>query len=182
MAVTASDLKFFKSAGTSTSANNTVGIGTPVSSVGGAISATEVVSGSLHDLFDAVTSGEASAGRTEYRCIYVSNANATPQTLYASRIFIQSNTASVDSTLEIGLDVAPVGTNSAITLLDEIDSDNRLAAVAFSSATDFANGLVIGDVPGSGGKKAVWIKRTINPGAAAASETATISWQGDTDA
>ncbi|QIW90290.1 hypothetical protein OLCHANIL_00207 [Vibrio phage V05] len=42
-----------------------------IDSLGGGISATELVSGELHGLFDAVPSAEAASGRVEYRLIYV---------------------------------------------------------------------------------------------------------------
>lgn len=179
MAVLATDLKFFKSSASSTDTGNTGG--GLVSSLGGAISSTELTSGQLHDLFDAVTAAEASTGRVEYRCIYVANQNATPQTLYDAKIFIATNTASGDSEIEIGLDPSPVGSDSTISLTNEQDTDDKLLAVTFSPAADFANGLSIGDIPGNGGKKAIWIKRTINAAAAAASESAVLQIQGDTD-
>lgn len=179
MSVQATDLKFYKSSASTTNANNTSG--NLVGSIGGAISTTQITSGQLHDLFDAVLASEAQAGRIEYRCIYVVNSNTTPQTLYDARVFVQTNTVSADSSIEIALDPAAVGTDSTISLTDELDSDNKLSGLTFSPASDFDNGLVIGDVAGNGGKNAIWIKRTINAGASAANESAVIQFQGDTD-
>lgn len=178
MAVTSADLKYYLSSASATSANNTGG--GLVTSIGGAISATEIVSGSNNNLFDAVSSAEAISGRVEYRLVYVTNENVTPQTLYASRVFVLANTVAAETKIEIALDPAAVGSNSSITLVDEIDSTNLLSGLTFSLASSFNNGLVIGDMPG-GSKKAVWIKRTITAGAAAAQETATLSLQGETD-
>lgn len=179
MAVNSTDLKFYKSSASAQTAENTGG--SSITSLGGAISGTEVTSGVLHELFDAVTADEAEFGRVEYRCIYVVNNNVTPQTLYDARVFVSSDTTSDDSLIEIGLDTAAVGADTAISLTDEIDSDDKLAAIVFSPAADYDNGLVIGDIVGNGGKKAVWVKRTINALAGAATENAVITIQGDTD-
>ncbi len=152
-----------------------------IDSLGGGISSTELVSGALHDLFDAVPSAEAASGRVEYRLIYVQNTHAT-LTLYDAKIFMFSNTASPDSLIEIGLDpVAGNGDDSLILLDDEVDSGGDLAAVVFGAHSDFANGLDIGNLA-AGEQRAVWIRRTIEAGAAAANETASISLRGDTDA
>lgn len=178
MAILASELKYFKSANTVTDPNNS--LSATIESLGGAITANELTTGLMHDLFDVVPSAEASAGRTEYRCIYLKNENAT-QTLYDARVYISVNTPSPDSAIEIALDPAAVGVDSTITLADEIDSTSLLSSLIFSSAVDFTNALSIGDIP-AGEYKAVWIKRIISPGAAAAAETCTLAFRGDTDA
>ena len=63
MAITASNIKFYLSGGTSNSNVN--------ASIGGAISTTEVVDNSRHNLFDKTLGTESTAGDTEYRCIYI---------------------------------------------------------------------------------------------------------------
>lgn len=179
MAVQPTDLKFYYSAHSTTVANNT-GSGT-INSLGGAITANEIPSGQLQNLFDNVPAIEASAGRTEYRCIYVSNQNLTPQTLYEARVFIETNTASPTTTVEIALDPAGIDADSTIQLADEIDSTNLVSSLAFSSPQDYANGLPLGDLNGNGGKYAIWVRRVVSAGTAAASESAVISIQGETD-
>ena len=177
MAILMTDLKYLKSTHSCTDSKNTKG--SAVESVGGAISGDALVTGKLHDLFDPVTSAEGLAGRTEIRCIYVKNDHAT-QTLYDTKMFISTNTVSADSTIEIALDPASTGSDSAITLDDELDSGGKLSALTFSASVDFANGLDIGDMPASS-YKAIWIKRIINAGAVASLESAVISLQGDSD-
>ena len=179
MAVIPADIKYFKSTDATTVANNTNG-GT-VDSLGGIISANEIATATNHNLFDAVISAEATAGRIEYRLIYVTNANVTPQTLYDAKVFINTNTISADTTIEIALDPAAVGADSSLTLLDEIDSSNVLVGLTFSLASSFATGLVIGDIDGAGGKKGIWIKRTIDALAVAAQDSGILEVQGDTD-
>ncbi|AJT61132.1 hypothetical protein AVU32_gp291 [Vibrio phage ValKK3] len=152
-----------------------------VDSLGGGISATELVSGQVHDLFDAVPSSEASSGRVEYRLIYVKN-NHPSLTLYDAMVYMSANTASADSTIELGLDpVALNGVDSLITLDDEVDSGTELSTVIFGEHSTFESGLDIGNLA-AGEYRAIWVRRTINAGAAAALEAATITVRGDTDA
>jgi len=49
-----------------------------------------------------VSSAQAAAGLIEYRCVYVHNSNAT-LTYLGSKVFIQTNTPSADTTVAIGL-------------------------------------------------------------------------------
>ncbi|CAM0071080.1 hypothetical protein VPHF86_0348 [Vibrio phage F86] len=152
-----------------------------VSSLGLGVSTDELTSGLLHDLFDAVPSSEASAGRVEYRCIYVENDHAS-LTLYDSKIFISSNTDSSGTTIEIGVDPVSVnGEDSLIALVDEVDSSNLLSSVVWSTSPTFDNGLSLGNLA-AGEQRAVWIRRTINSATVATAETATLALRGDTDA
>ena len=178
MAVIAADIKYFKSTDATTVAGNTNGA--LVDSLGGVISANEIISNSNHNLFDAVTSAEALAGRIEHRLIYVTNQNAS-QTLFASKVFVATDTVAADTLIEIALDPAAVGADSSLTIADETDSGNALVGLTFSTANSFANGLDVGDMT-FGTKKAVWVRRTITAGATAAAETATLEVQGDTAA
>ncbi|WVX87462.1 hypothetical protein EniLVp02_0123 [Vibrio phage EniLVp02] len=170
MAVQSADLQFFTSAG----------IADGVESCGGAISGTQLPT-ELNALFDAVSATEAQAGVIDYRCVYVTNQNVTPQTLFNASIFVQTNAVG-DSNIQIALDPAPVGSDSSIILTDELDSDNKLSGLVFSPASDAANALPIGDMVGGGGKKAVWIRREVTAGAAASAETIVLEVRGDTDA
>ena len=178
MAILASELKYFKSAHSATDSNNT--LGNEIESLGGSITESELQSGALHDLFDAVTSAEAVSGRDEYRCIYLKNTNNT-QTLYDAKVYIQSNTPSIDSAIEIALDPADVGVDSNILLADEVDTSALTSGLVFSSAPDSANALSIGDIA-AGEYKAIWIKRLISPNAQAALDGCTLAFRGDTDA
>ncbi|CAM0100305.1 hypothetical protein VPHK567_0428 [Vibrio phage K567] len=152
-----------------------------VNSLGLGVSADELASGELNDLFDAVSSSEASDGRVEYRCIYVVNEHAT-LTLYDAKLFMAENTASSESIVEIGLDpVAVNGEDSAIALVDEVDTNTDLSAVTWGDHPSFAGGLAIGNLA-AGEQRAVWVRRTILAGAGVANESATVALRGDTDA
>ncbi|AGN30026.1 hypothetical protein VPFG_00018 [Vibrio phage nt-1] len=182
MPIVAGDLKFNKSTHVVSAG---VGNGNTneqeIDSLGLAISATELVSGELHGLFDSVISDEALFGRTEYRLIYLLNDHPT-LTLYDARVFISSNTISANSEIAIGFDpVAVNGEDSLIALADETDSTTQLSAVTFGTHSTFATGLLVGDLA-AGEQRAIWVRRTIDPNAPASNESATITLRGDTNA
>lgn len=168
MAIAASDIDFRLSGGASNADGN--------ASIGGAISS-NAVSASLNALFDRVTGAEASAGDTEYRCIYVKNSHAT-LTLYAATVWLSSNTPSADTAAAIGLGAAAVNaTETAVA-----DESTAPAAVSFSAPASYAAGLLIGDIP-AGQYKAVWIRRTVTASAAAYNNDGfTLNVQGDSGA
>lgn len=68
MAVSASDIKFLLSGGVA----NT----DPNKSIGGAAS-TQVLIGSLNNLFSNLTEAQTATGYTDYRCLYIENSNGT---------------------------------------------------------------------------------------------------------
>ena len=144
----------------------------PALSLGGAKSSTDAPSG----LLDTVTSGEAATGDTEYRAIYVHNAHAT-LTLEAAKLWIQANTPSADTTLEVGL-----GT-SAVNATEQTVANEGVApsGVTFVAAADEAGAISLGDIP-AGQHRAVWIKRIVTAGAAASNDTANLRVKGDTAA
>lgn len=182
MPILTGDLKFNKSLHTvAAGTDNGNTHGSEVESLGGAISTSELVSAEVHGLFDAVPSAEALAGRVEYRLIYVKN-DHSDLTLYDAKVFMFENTTSENSIIELGLDpVAGNGDDSVIELDDEADSTDKLSAVVFGAHSTFDSGLDIGNLA-AGSKRAVWVRRTIEAGATAASELATIAVRGDTDA
>ena len=161
MPITAAELEFRES----TEAN-----------LGGAISATPV-SGALHGLFDYVSGVEAAAGDTEYRCIYVRNSHAS-LTLYGAKVWIDTNSPSPDTAVQIGLGTSAInGTEQTVA-----DESTAPVGVSFSAAANEGAALVIGDIP-AGQHKAVWIKRTVSPGAAAHnSDGMSLTFKGDSGA
>lgn len=148
--------------------------------LGGAITATELTSNSLHNLFDAVSGAEASAGDTEYRAFYIKNEHAT-LTWQNVKVWIQSNTTSTDDTLTIGLDLAGViSTGAGDSIADESTAPDP--AVTFSTADGAGNALTIGDMA-AGSYILIWVKRVVSSSAAAVSaNAATLGWTGDTEA
>jgi len=169
MAITASDIKFYLSGGGSNSDVN--------AALGGAISSTEVTSASLHNLFDKVSGAEASAGDTEYRCIYVKNTHGS-LTWESVKAWVSTNTPSTDSTIDIAL--GGEGKNgTAETVANE---NTAPSGESFSAPSSYASGLSLGDLD-AGDYYPIWIRRTISASATAYNtDGATISVQGDTAA
>lgn len=168
MPIAPTDIKFRLSGGGS----NT----DPNASLGGAKSSTEVGTG-LHNLFDIVGSAETTSGDTEYRCFYVHNAHAT-LALENAVIYIQSNTPSGDTSVEIAVGSAAVnGTEQTVA-----NESTAPTGVTFSSAANLGAALALGNIP-AGQHRAVWVKRIVNAGAAAYNDDqVTLRVQGDTAA
>ena len=145
-------------------------------SLGGVKSSTSVGTG-LHNLFDVVSSAEASSGDTEYRCVYIHNNHGT-LTMQSAKIWIVTNTPSTDTSIEIALGSSAVnGTEQTIA-----NENTAPTGVTFSAPSSLGTALSIGDIP-AGQHKAVWIKRIVNAGAAAyKDDSATIRTQCDTAA
>lgn len=164
MPIISTDIKYRLSGG---SANTD-----PAASLGGVKSSTGMPSG----LLDTVTSGEAASGDTEYRAFYVHNAHAT-LTLEAAKLWIQANTPSADTTLEVGL-----GT-SAVNATEQTIANEGVApsGVTFVAAADEAGAISLGDIP-AGQHRAVWLKRIVSAAAAASNDTANLRVKGDTAA
>lgn len=169
MAVLTTDIKFFLAGG---AANSDVD-----ASLGGAKSSVEITDAALHNLFDVVSSAEASAGDIEYRCLYVENTNGT-DTLLNAVAWLSANTPSGDTTLDIGLGTSAIdGTEQTVA-----DESTAPAGVTFSAPATQGAGLAIGDLA-AGQHKAIWLRRTVNATAAAYNnDGATLAVGGDTGA
>ena len=162
MAIVASDIKQRLSGG----ASNT----DPAASIGGAKSSTDAPSG----LFDDVSSAEAAAGDTEYRCVYIHN-NHGSLTLTGAKVWIKTNTPSADTAIALALGNAALNaTETAVA-----NENTAPSGPSFSTPTDFASGIALGDIP-PGQPRAIWIRRTVSAAAAVASDSYEISVQGDT--
>lgn len=154
----------------------------PNASLGGIKSSNEPTDATLENLFDNVSSAESSSGDTEYRCIYIHNAHAT-LALTSPKVWIQQETPSADSVIDIGLDPAGVGDGSttgvATTVVDE---QTAPAGVTFTHPTTEGGGLAIADIP-AGQSAALWLRRTISAAAAAAAaDNVVLRVKGDTAA
>ena len=165
MPIIASEIKFYLSGGAANSDPNL--------SLGGAISSVEATT----TLFDNVSSAEASAGHTDYRCVYVKNTNAS-LALQSAKVWLHANTPSNDTTVTIAL--AGEGVNgTAETVADELTAPT---GEVFSAAATEGAALAIGNIP-AGQHQAVWIKRVVNSSAAAyTGDGFTLRCKGDTAA
>jgi hypothetical protein len=128
-------------------------------------------------LFDNVSGDESAAGDVEYRAFYVFNNHAS-LTLLSPVIWISALTSSSDDEVDLA-----VGT-SAVNGTEQTVSTESTAptGVSFSRPTSKAAGLALGDIPAQQ-HRAVWVRRTVNAGAAAFTNNAfTIRVEGDTQA
>lgn len=167
MPISASDIQFYLSGGSGNS--------DPNASLGGAVSTTQISTTALHNLFDAVGSGEASSGDTEYRALFVKN-NHGSIILESAVIWIQSQTTSPDTSLEIAL--ADEGIASTIETV--ADESTAPSGPTFSAPSSKGSGLSIGNL-GAGQYHGIWIKRIVSAAAAAVSnDTAILRVEGNT--
>lgn len=149
----------------------------PAASIGGAKSSTAITTATLNNLWDNVSGDEAAAGDVEYRAIYVHNGHAT-LTWEGVRAWIDTNTPSPGTTIDISLGAAAVGaTETAIA-----NESTAPASVTFSAPSTKGAGLMIGDIP-PGSHKCIWLRRTVTAGAAAFdSDSVIVRCEGDTAA
>lgn len=163
MAIVASDIVYRLSGGAANA--------DPLLSIGGAKSSVAASA----TIFDDVSSAEAVAGDVEYRLVYVHNAHAT-LSYQAAAIWIQTQTPSASTDVAIGLAAAGLnGTETAVA-----NENTAPAGVTFSAPSTFGAGLVLGTIP-PGQHYGVWERRTVNAGAASASDSFTLRVQGDSN-
>lgn len=137
----------------------------PDASLGGVTSGNAAGEG-LHGLFDLVTSSEASAGDVEYRAVDLVNSGDAAATL--AEIYMFSETSSVGSQLDMGVEASPIDSSLSI-----VDESTPPAGVTFGHYNSGSR-LSLPDIP-VGSYCRVWLKRIISAGAGNdASDTGTI--------
>lgn len=141
MAITATDIKFYKSSGTD--------------STGGDISATEITDNTLNNLFDDVSGDEAAAGAVEYRKIFVKNTHGT-LTFVSPKFWIEALTDSSNDEIDISTTTSLTGSSAT--------GDGQSYVRPTSKV--HANVLSLGNIA-AGAYAAVWIRRTVDASAAA---------------
>jgi len=155
MPIVSGDIDFFES--TTTNGGNI--------SLGGPITANEITSGDLHNLFDVVDSTEAaSPGQTSYRCFYVKN-NHGSLTLQDAKVYFNESTLNGDNAIAMALDGNGVN-GTADSVANEETAPNT-GSPSFSTPTSEGAALTIGNIP-AGQHQAIWLRRTVTGGAAAA--------------
>jgi hypothetical protein len=168
MPIVAADIDFRLSGGSSNSNVN--------ASLGGVKSSVELVDNTDNNLFDDVTGDEHTAGRVEYRCLYVHNSHGSLE-LSSAVLWIQSDTTGADSDLSIAVGTAAVnGTEQTVG-----NETTAPSGVTWSdAATSRATGLALGNIP-AGQHKAFWLRRTITAGSTPqAADTCSFQVGGDT--
>jgi hypothetical protein len=157
--VASSDILFKYSVGSGSAGNTTAG--TRDTSLGKYISTTQV-SAPPNAFWDDVSSAEASAGDTEYRCVFVHNNHATDSALNVA-VSITSEVSGGGATT-IALDniaASSIGSASAQAAGPVADENTAPTGVG-----TFGSSVTIGTLA-AGQCRAVWLKRVV--GAATAS-------------
>lgn len=175
MAIAATDLLFRLSLATTTdgkavpSCGGNIDLGSPAITTGGVV----------NEVFDRITSSQATNGNVEYRLIFARNEDAG-QVLYDALANIVSDSSNTGTSIKWALDAAAVNGASAITLLDEADSNNQLAGLTFGTASLPIGDATDNDLPALG-YRGIWLERTTAPGTASdTGDTTTLSISGDT--
>jgi len=180
-AITATDIQFRLSVKTGAAGNSTAG--TPAGSLGKYISTTQLSGTALNNLFDDVTGAENTAGTTDYRCVFVYNANAS-NALQNAVVWLSGGDPAGGSTITVAVDTtAASALASATAQADQIASETTAPTLvgSFSTPTTSAGGLALGTI-GVGQVKAFWVKRVTSGAAAVNAETVTFAVTGDTGA
>ena len=169
MPISSSDIQLLMSGGGS----NT----DPNACLGGAISSTAVTDNTKNNVFDDVSSSEASAGDIEYRGLYWKN-NHGSLTLGDARIYISSATSSANTEIDIGVAVEGVSTTMA-TIANESTAPT---SVTFTRPSTYGTGLALNSTTGlaAGQYRGFWIKRTVDAAATSGSDQASIKCEGTT--
>lgn len=154
MPITSAQLEIRMSGGATNTAA-TASLGGVKSSTGFPISA--------FNIFDTVSGAESTSGDTEYRCVYVHNANAS-LTAQNTVIWFTANTA--------GNWLAMGSGSSAINGTEQTVANENTAptSVTFTQPASAGAAISLGSIP-PGQHKAVWFRRVVPAGAAAASYT-----------
>lgn len=173
MAIAATDIKWRYSGGVANTDPNACLGGVLSTSASGTID--DAVA---NDLWDDVSSAEASAGDTEYRGFYIKNEHGT-LTYSDARIYISSNTSSPDDTVALGIAVEAV----SVTMATIANESTAPTSVTFTTPIDYAGGLALNSTTGlaAAAFRGVWVRRTVTAAAAAyTNDTHTLATQGDT--
>jgi hypothetical protein len=143
-AIQPTDIKFYESTG----------------NLGGAITATEIVTATMNNMFRNITSAEAATGITLFGVLYVKQTSTYNGS--ATKVWIQSNTPSPATALTIGLGSAGVNSTEP-----SIGSDTTPpTGITFVTAIDEANSLTAPDLA-AGDYIAIHVKYVVDPAAPA---------------
>lgn len=146
----------------------------PDASLGGVKSSVSPATGVDNNLFDDVSGDEHTAGRVEFRGLYVHNSGDVD--LQNAVIWLVTQTNGVDS--EVDIAVAAEGVNVTMaTIANELAVP---ATVAFTRPSTKGTGLSVGTIP-AGQHRGFWVRRTILAGSTPqAADTFSVRVEGDT--
>jgi len=151
-------------------------------STGGGISthaSGKITSDTMNNLWSNVSGPDATTGSTKYRCFYIKNANGTTA-LTGCKVWISSPTASPNDEVDISQDTT-AGPGSNTTASSNGTTDPGSASWRRPLSETDSNVITFTGSLGPGQQQAMWVKRTVQAGAAAfASNVYEISISGET--
>lgn len=163
MAISSGDIKFYYTNAADSSSSE--------DSLGGAVTA-NVVGASLHQLFDATSPEEATAGDIEYRAIDVRNTSV--ETLFDAVLWVSTETSGTEDTVAVAFDSA--GTQGPVANENTAPDSPTLT---FTTDLTKAAGISLGDIAASGNAR-VWFRWTIDASASAILTSGQITVEGGT--
>lgn len=178
MSIVAADIKLKLSVVSGSAGNTTAG--TVGASLGKYISTTVITDGAANGLFPSITGAENAASQVDYACVFVHNSHAT-LTLTGTKVYVSAQVAN-GASVAIAIDstaASAVGSSSAQALQIASDTTAPAGPLTFSTPTDTASALSLGDLT-AGQVRAFWVRRTAANNAAVANDGATFTVFGDT--
>lgn len=172
MSVVQADMKLRYSTASGSAGLTTAG--TRDTSLGKYVSTTDVTA-PPNAIWDDVQSAEASAGDTEYRCIFVYNSNSTDTALNVQVTLSAEVTGGGTTTVAVD-NIAAGAANGAGALSATVANENT----APTGVGTFGSSATIGTL-GPGQARAVWFKRVVGAATAAMTNdgfTVTTGWDG----
>jgi len=134
--------------------------GDPNESLGGSMSATQLNSTAMNNLFDDVLASEASSGDTEYRCLVLYANGASYNSV---KVYFDSDTSSSDTSIQIAWEGKNPSSPTTIADEDTAPDQTGWEETTFTFR-DSSNKLDLGNMA-SGDKNYIWFKRVVNAGA-----------------
>ncbi len=125
--------------------------------LGGAATAVQVPTVAMNNIFDNVSPAEAENGSIDYRAIDVFNDSASDVT--GVKIYMSVETSSADSEMDMGAEASALNATTGI-----VDETTAPPGVTFAHHLE-SSSLALPDIP-AGEYARVWLRRTINAGAA----------------
>jgi hypothetical protein len=147
----------------------------PNASLGGVKSSVVMTDNTLNNLFDDVSGGESLSGDTEYRHVYIHNADPS-LTAQNVRIYISSDTTGTGDEINIALGNAANGAQETAVANE---STAPSPVLTFTHPTTYAGGLAPSNLANAS-HVSLWIQRVVNVAGAAKTNNTAI-WNVDAD-
>jgi hypothetical protein len=130
-------------------------------SLGGPIANGTIPANAFNNVWDGITATQAASGITTYACVYLKN--NTGGTFAFQSVVVWIDGVPAQGTAAIGIDSAPMGQTAVSS--SPLTTVAPTPAITFSSPTSQGAGISLGTNMPPGSYKAIWLRRTIPPGA-----------------